>query len=317
MKLKTQKTVQQNQTGTTWKRICTYKHIYIMLIPVVAYYILFHAVPLYGITLAFRSFKPGGLYNMFFGGKWMGLQYFEQIFSDAMFWRAVKNTLILSMIKLVIYIPITIVFVLLLNELKTMKLKKFSQTISYLPHFLSWVVIGGIFIQLMSVNGAVTNLVIKITGNPNVSLLTDTKIFRWVLLISTIYKSLGWDTIIFLAALSGISQELYEAAECDGANRFRQVMHITLPSILPTISIVLLMNISSMLNGNFDQVYTLYNTSVYEVGDIIETYNYRLGISQGKFGPATAVGIFKTIIACTLLSVSNTFSRKLLGTGMY
>lgn len=317
MKVKTKNTSHPNKKGVTLKRIYTYKHIYIMLIPVVAYYILFHAVPLYGVTLAFRSFKAGGLYNMFFGGKWVGLKYFQQIFSDAMFWRAVKNTLILSLIKLIIYIPITIVFVLLLNELKTMKLKKLSQTISYLPYFLSWVVIGGIFIQLMSVNGAITNLVSKITGNSNVSLLTDNNVFRWVLLVSTIYKNLGWDTIIFLAALSGISQELYEAAECDGANRFRKIIHVTLPALLPTISIVLLMNISSMMNGNFDQVYTLYNTSVYEVGDIIETYNYRLGISAGKFGPATAVGLFKTVIACTLLSVSNTFSRKFLGTGMY
>jgi len=298
-------------------KIYTNRHIYIMLIPVVVYYIVFHAMPLYGITLAFRTFKPGGLYNMFFGGKWVGFKYFETIFTDALFWRAVKNTLVLSFMKLCIYIPLTVVFVLLLNELKTMKLKKFSQTISYLPHFLSWVVIGGIMIQLMSVNGAVTNIAVKITGNPNISLLTDNTVFRWVLMLTTIYKSLGWDTIIFLAALSGIPQELYEAADCDGANRFSQVLHITLPSIVPTISIVMLMNISSMLNGNFDQVYTMYNVAVYDVGDIIETYNYRLGISDGKFGQATAVGIFKTIIACTLLTVSNRVSKKISGSGMY
>ena len=207
--------------------------------------------------------------------------------------------------------------ILMLNELRCSGLKKLSQTISYLPHFFSWVIIGGIFVQMMSVNGAITNVVKSITGNENVLLLTNTKVFRWILLVTTGYKAIGWDTIIYLAALSGIPQELYEAAECDGATRFRKVISITLPCLIPTFCTVLLVNIAGMINGSFDQVYTMYNSTVYEVADIIETYNYRTGISGGKFGMGTAVGIFKSVISCFMLTVSNTLTRKLAGSGLY
>lgn len=312
-----QKTTTPESSGGAWKKIVANKHIYIMLIPVVAYYIIFHYVPMYGLSLAFRSFKPGGIWNMLFEGKWMGMKYFEQLFSDPLFYRAVRNTFIINGQRILILFPFTIIIVLMLNELKLMKFKKISQTITYLPHFFSWVIIGGIIIQLLTTNGAVTNMLEFITGKDDISLLTSTKAFRWIILFSTAFKETGWDTIIYLSALSGISAEFYEAAECDGINRLQAVWYITLPCIMPTICIMLLMKISHIIQGSFDQIYVMYNTAVYEVADIIETYTYRIGISEGKFGMSTAVGLIKSIASALMLIVSNTLCKKITGQGMY
>ncbi len=315
-KISKEKAAVKNRTGTKMKKVIANRYIYFMLIPVVAYYILFHYVPMYGLSFAFRSFKPGSISNFLFGGKWMGLEYFTQIFSDALFYRALRNTMILSLMKLLILFPFTIFIVLMLNELRSAKFKKLTQTITYLPYFFSWVIIGGIIVQLLSANGAVTNLIKLITGK-DILLLSSKPAFRWILLMSTSFKETGWDTIIYISALSGISAEYYEAAECDGANRLQKVIHITLPCLLPTICIMLLMKISFMINGDFDQVYVMYNASVYEVADIIETYIYRLGISDGKFGMSTAVGLIKSVISGLLLLFSNSLSRRVTGHGMY
>ncbi|MBE5040515.1 ABC transporter permease [Ructibacterium gallinarum] len=304
--------------GEIKKLICNNIHIYIMLIPVVIYYFIFTYVPMYGLTLAFKSFKPGGMMEFLFGGKWQGLKYFRQILTDPLFLRAFKNTVIIGAMKIGIHFPLVIIFALFLNELRSNKLKNSVQTLTYLPHFFSWVVFGGIMIQLLSVEGgALSHFLSLMCGGKEVSPLTSPSAFRWVLLASTVFKETGWDAVIFLAAIAGVDQSLYEAASVDGAGRFRKMFYVTIPSILPTICTVLLIKISYIASGDFDQVFMIYNTSVYETGDIIETYLYRIGIANGKFSMATAMGIIKAVISGTLLISCNKITKKLTQTGIY
>ena len=293
------------------------KYIYFMAALVMLWYLIFAYVPMYGITMAFRKFRPGGFLDYIIGGEWVGFEYFKQIFMDPLFYRAVKNTLIISGMKLLVLFPFVIFLVLMLNELKFKKFKKLTQTIMYLPHFFSWVVIGGIVIQLLSTNGgAIANLLTKISGE-QVNLLTDNRFFRWVLVFSNGFKEMGWDTIIYLSAIAGIPMELYEAASIDGAGRARKMISITLPSMLPTIVTMLLIKISFMIVGDFDQVYMMYNSAVYDSVDIIDTYLYRIGLTSGKFGLATAMGLFKSVISVVLLAISNMISRKVTGEGIF
>lgn len=309
---------QNGKERKKFKLIKANTHIYIMLIPVILYYLIFAYIPMYGISLAFKTYKPGGLYNLLFGGNWNNFEYFKTLFSDPLFFRAFRNTLIISGMNILIYFPLVIVFVLMLNELRSVKFKKAIQTITYMPHFFSWVIIAGIVRQLLTVNGGVVANMLSVFNNGMpVSLMTDPKAFRWVLLVSSTFKEMGWDTIIYLSALAGIPMELYEAAEVDGANRFKRMLHITIPGILPTICTVLLLKISFMVNGSFDQVYMMYNSSVYETGDIIETYLFRAGVTNGEFGYSTAMGLTKAMISGVLLISCNALSKKVADAGIY
>lgn len=299
--------------------IWQHRYVYLMVIPVMIWYLIFAYLPMYGITFAFRKFAPGGgIINYITGGKWVGFEFFEQIMSDPLFWRAFKNTLIISGMKLFVTFPVVIFLVLMLNELRFKLFKKITQTIMYLPHFFSWVIIGTIMTQLLSTNGGIIpNIAVAIAGGDKPSLLTDPEHFRWVLVISACIKNMGWDTIIYLSALAGIPLELYEAAAIDGASRARKIFSITLPCLMPTIITMLLIRISHMINGDFDQVYNLYNSSVYEVADIIETYLYRVGLTSGKFSLATAMGLFKSVIGLGMLVGANTLSKKVTGDGIW
>lgn len=309
---------QKGKERKKFKLIKANAHIYIMLIPVILYYLIFAYIPMYGISLAFKTYKPGGLYNLLFSGNWNNFEYFKTLFSDPLFFRAFRNTLIISGMNILIYFPLVIVFVLMLNELRSVKFKKAIQTITYMPHFFSWVIIAGIVRQLLTVNGGVVANMLSVFNNGTpVSLMTDPKAFRWVLLVSSTFKEMGWDTIIYLSALAGIPMELYEAAEVDGANRFKRMLHITIPGILPTICTVLLLKISFMVNGSFDQVYMMYNSSVYETGDIIETYLFRAGVTNGEFGYSTAMGLTKAMISGVLLISCNALSKKVADAGIY
>jgi len=301
--------------ATIWQ----YRYIYLMAIPVMLWYLIFAYLPMYGITFAFRKFAPGGgIKNFIVGGEWVGFGFFKQIMSDPLFWRAFKNTLVLSAMKLLLNFPVVIFLVLMLNEIRFKMFKKISQTIIYLPHFFSWVIMGTIMTQLLSINGGIIpNIAVALTGGDKPNLLTDPEHFRWVLVISSCIKNMGWDTIIYLSALAGIPYELYEAAAIDGASRARRIMSITLPCLLPTIITMLLIRISHMIGGDFDQVYNLYNSTVYEVADIIETYLYRIGLTSGKFSLATAMGLFKSVIGLGMLAGANTLSKKLTGNGIW
>lgn len=299
--------------GEIRKKAFEYREIYIMLIPAFLYYFIFCYGPMYGIILAFKDYWAS---KGIFGSPWVGLANFKELFASAKFWSVFKNTLIINMGRLLFGFPVPIILALLLNEVSSAKYKRCIQTIIYLPHFISWVVISGILFALLSTDGMV-NSFLGIFGIAKINFLTNTKAFRPLIIISDIWKEMGWGTIIYLAAITGISQDMYEAAEIDGANRFKRIIYITLPSILPTVSVLLIMKLGRLMTGGFDQVFNLYNEAVYEVGDIIDTYIYRTGLTQGRFSAATAVGLFLNIINMCMLLASDKISKAVGGSGLY
>lgn len=310
--------VSTSKPNSKWKIILANKYIYLMIIPVILYYLIFCYVPMYGVLIAFKRFPGGTLYDFLVGGNWEGLKYFKDIFQEPLFYRAVGNTLILSLLKLAILFPGTLLLSLMLNEIGSRHFKKVVQTIVYLPHFFSWVIIGAIVIQFLSPQGGVVSSIIQMfNGDNQVSLLTNSDYFRPILIVSNGFKELGWGTIIYLAAFASVPQEMYEAADIDGATRIQKIIYITLPSISSTIVVLLLINISFALSGDFEQVLMLYNSSVYATGDIIDTYIYRTGLADAKFSFATAVGLFKSVVASVLLISSNYTCKKLFNQSLY
>jgi len=285
------------------------KYLLLLLVPGVALCFLFQYLPMYGIIIAFKKFNPVmGIW----GSKWVGLQNFEALFHNMFFWRAFGNTIVLNVYQLVFAFPMPILFALLLNELRSMGFKRVMQTITYFPHFLSWVVIGGFVIAILSPNSGVLATLYNMMGwEKNQSfVLVDPSAFRSILVTSDIWKNLGWGTIIYLAAISGINPELYDSAVIDGANRFRQAINVTLPGIMPTIIVLLVLRIGHMMGSDFEQVYVLYSPNVYETGDVLSTYVFRLGLYQAQFSYTTAVGLFQSVIGFTLIIVANRLSRR-------
>lgn len=286
-----------------------YKKYYalsLLLLPVIIYYVIFHYVPMYGIIIAFKRYSfSGGI----FGSPWVGLENFRRMFSSESFFEIFRNTLIISLYKLVTGFPASIIFAILLNELRNAKFKKAVQTISYLPHFLSWVVLGGMFMQLLALNGPINIMLSKIGIEP-IYFLGDTSYFRGVLVVTSLWKGVGWGSIIYLAALTGVDPQLYEAAKIDGAGKLKQIIHVTLPALVPVITIMFIFNVGSIINDDFDQIFNLYNEAVYSVGDVISTYNYRIGLLNNEYSYSTAVGLFKNVISVTLIVITNFLAKK-------
>ena len=272
----------------------------------IIYYIVFHYAPMYGVIIAFKnySFSRGII-----GSPWAGLANFKRMFASASFFEVFRNTLLISFYKLITGFPAPVVFAILLNELKNAKFKKTVQTISYLPHFLSWVILGGMFIQLLALSGPVNIMLSKLGISP-VYFLGDVKYFRSVLVVTSLWKSIGWGSIIYLAALTGIDPQLYEAAKIDGAGKFKQILHVTLPALVPVITIMFIFSVGSIINDDFDQIFNLYNEAVYSVGDVISTYNYRIGLLNSEYSYSTAVGLFKNIISVVLIVSTNFIAKK-------
>lgn len=293
---------------TEWKNFKQYKFLLSMLIPAIGYYVLFHYLPMYGITIAFKDFN---FRKGIIGSDWAGFTYFEKLFAMPSFWRVFRNTLIISFYKLIFTFPAPIIFALLINELRGTRFKRTVQTISYLPHFLSWVVLGGMFIQILSPSYGPINLALGKLGVKPIHFLANTSTFRGVLVVTSIWKSMGWSSIIYLAALTGINPEMYEAAELDGASRIQKVTYISLPSMLPLISIQLIFAVGGVVNDDFDQVFNLYNPSVYSVGDVLSTYIYRYGLVNFEYSLSTAAGVFKNVISFALIIFANQVSRRL------
>jgi len=257
---------------------------------------------MYGIVLAFKDyrFRLGILKS-----PWVGLENFYTMFRGIDFPKVFRNTVIISFYKLIAGFPAPIILALLLNEVRNKTYKKTIQTISYLPHFLSWVILAGVFIQLLSPSQGPVNYVIKLLGFEPIYFLGDPKWFRFTLVVTSIWKGVGWGSIIYLASISSINPELYEAAYIDGANRFQQVLKITLPSLAPVITIMFILNTGSLINDDFDQIFNLYNVAVYDVADVISTYTYRVGLVQMQYSFSTAVGLFKNIISFILILITN------------
>jgi putative aldouronate transport system permease protein len=248
---------------------------------------------------------------------WVGLEHFHDLFMKPSFWQVFRNTMIISTYKLIFGFPAPIVFALLLNEIKQMIFKRWIQTISYLPHFLSWVILSGILIEFLSPSVGPVNLVLKLFGVEPIYFLASPQWFRSVLVSSEIWKELGWSTIVYLAALTGVNPELYEAAKVDGASRFQRLLYVTLPALYPVITILLILAIGRIINDDFDQVFNLYNQAVYNVGDVLSTYTYRMGLVQMDYSLATAVGLFKNVIAFTLVIIANYIAKRINEYGLW
>ena len=283
----------------------------LMFIPVIAYYLIFKYAPMYGIVLAFKDYS---IRKGILGSPWVGFTVFEELFATHTFVRAFRNTVIISLLRWVFGFPMPIILALMLNELKNLRFKKTMQTISYLPHFLSWIILTGLFTQLLSPTNGPINYIISLLGGKPIYVLADNAWFRSTMVITGIWKEIGWGSIVYLATIAGIDTELYEAAECDGATRWQKMFRITLPLMKPTIVILLIMNCGSILEAGFDQIFNFYNSAVYETGDIIDTYVYRRGIGDMEYSISTAVGLFKNVIGFILVTGTN-FIAKRLGEG--
>ncbi|MBZ2195715.1 sugar ABC transporter permease [Ruania sp. N2-46] len=282
------------------------------LVPV-AFLLLFRYVPMLGNVIAFRRFRPGG---SIFGDEWVGLRYVEMFVSDPNFWMVFRNTAILGFLTLLVCFPLPIVLALMLNEVRTRAFKRTVQSISYLPHFLSVVIVVGMAMQLLSLQGTV-NQVIESFGGEAVAFLQRAEWFRTVYVGSEVWQTLGWGTILYLAALTTVDASLYEAARIDGANRWRQTWHVTLPGIRPTMVTLLILNIGLFLNVGFEKVLLLYNPLTYSTADVISTYLYRVGLVANNFSYATAIGLFQAVIGLAMILAANLVSRRAVGASLW
>lgn len=293
--------------------------MYIMLIPGLFFLIIYKLLPLYGVLIAFKD------YNIFLGDNplqaiglsdWVGFANFEKLFANPKFWVALKNTLIINGLKIIWLFPIPIICAILLNEIRQKAYRKFCQTAIYIPYFFSWVVIFGIFYSILGSYGIV-NTIITALGGERIQFFTSTSVFRSVLIFTEGWKEIGYNTVIYLAAITSIDTALYEAARVDGAGKWKQIWHITIPGILPTIVLLFILKVGYILDTGFEQVLVFYNPAVYDVADIIQTYVYRLGMGQMDFPMSTAVGLFNSVVAFILIVGANTVSKKTLGRSIW
>jgi putative aldouronate transport system permease protein len=287
--------------------------LYALLALPIAYFVIFKYLPMAGNIIAFRRFVPGG---SMFGEQWVGLRYIRMFIEDPTFWQVFRNTVVLGGLSLLFTFPIPIVLALLLNELRGQRFKKFVQTVSYLPHFISVVIVAGMILQLVSLHGTINQALLATTGS-TVNFIQDADWFRAIYVSSDVWQTAGWGTILYLAALTQIDDTLYEVARIDGANRWKQTWHITLPGIAPTVVVLMILNIGSFLSVGFEKILLLYNPLTYETADVISTYLYRVGLVSNNFSYATAIGLFEALVGLTLVFGANAISRRTLGGGLW
>lgn len=289
--------------------------LYLLLLPAIVFYIMFQYMPMYGVIVAFEKLTiRGGILH----SPIIGFEYFRQLFQDPAFWSALRNTVIIGLYKLCFYFPVPILIAIFLNEMANARYKKVVQTIIYLPRFISWTIMSGIIMNILSVNGGVVNNVITgVFGGEPVNFLMEPNLFRGLLVVSTILKDAGWGSIIYIAALASINPELYEACVMDGGGRWVQIWNITLPGLRPIISIMLILSIGSILTQDATQVLTLYSPNVFEKGDILGTYIYRVGIEYGRFSFAAAAGLFNSAISLILILVANKLAKTIGDHGLF
>lgn len=291
------------------RRLRRYWPAYLLLLPVVAWYLMFCYAPMGGLVIAFKKYSP---IRGIAASPWVGFQNFEKLFHTAAFFSAVKNTLIISGLNLLIGFPIPIIFAILLNEMRFMRFKKIVQTVSYLPHFISWSVAGGMVYMLLSPSTGAISAVIRALGGTPKNYIGLSEYFRPIVVISGVWKSMGWSAIIYMAAISSVDEQLYEAARIDGAGRFARIWHVTLPGIRGIIAIQLILAVGQILNVSFDQIFILITDLTLDVGETIDYYIYRVGLgSSNNFSLATASGMLKSVIGLVLVVATNYVSRKL------
>ncbi len=297
------------------KELVRNRYVYLMLLPVVAYYLIFSYGPMYGLLMAFQeSYSP---VKGILAGEWVGFDNFTMFFESYYFWRLIKNTLILSFYSIVFGFPAPIILALLLNEVRKKWFRSTVQTVSYMPHFISVVVVVGMLKTFSSLDGGLFNVIRGFFDLQPLMFLAEKDMFRPLYILSNIWQGAGWASIIFLAALSGIDPQLYEAAKIDGANRWRQLLHITLPGIMPTIVIMLILRMGAVMNADFQKILLMQTAPTYETSDVISTFVYRSGILEGNYTYSTAIGLFNGVINFALLIAANAISRKLNSTSLW
>lgn len=302
-----QKTVPAEYKHTLLKRIWRYKWLYIMLLPVVAYFLIFKYVPMYGVVMAFQKYNP---FKGMLKSQWVGFDIFEKVLSNRNFWMSVKNTIFLNMLVLAVNFPLTIIVSLMLNEIRHVKFKALTQSVLYLPHFISWVVVAGIATgTLFTTNGGTVNMLLEKLGGNSQPFLSNTVWWTVMYVLMNIWKEIGWGTIIYLAALTGVDESLYEAAYLDGASRFQRIVYITLPMIKSTVVTMLILQVSKVMSIGLDAPLLLGNNSVTSVSEVIATYVYRLGIVRNDYSQATAIGLFQSVVNILILFLADRFAK--------
>lgn len=298
-------------------RIWSHRFYFYLIIPGLLYFLIIDYVPMFGVIIAFKDISPFGTVGEILTGPWVGLKHFVNFWHSIYFWNVMRNTLVISMLKLAVGFPASILLALLLNEVRNSIFKRFVQTVSYLPHFISNVVMAGLVMTILSTDGGLVNALITALGGKAIYFLGEPSYFRSVLVSSHVWQSVGWGSILYLAAISGIDPGLYEAATIDGANRFRQAIHITIPGISHIIVILLIYSIGGLLSAGFEQILLLYSPPVYGVSDIIDTFVYREGLTNMKYSFVTAVGLFKNILAMVLILGANYIAKRFNQTGIW
>ena len=297
------------KTTRIWNYFKGHYELYLFLIPGLVFALLFRLLPMSKIVIAFQQFKP---LKGIGASEWVGLDQFRKMFSDPQVWQVIRNTLEINLLQVLVCIPLPMFLAIMLNEINLLPLKKGIQTIIYIPHFFTWVIVYSIFFIIFGSSGLV-NSTIRSLGGDTVLFFTKGGWFRFLLVLSSAWKGAGWGTIVYLSAITAISSEIYEAATIDGASKMQQVRHITLPSLLPTMVLMLTIRLGSVLSGGFDQVLVFYNPTVYQTADILGTYVYRLGIGQANFSYAAAVGLFESVVGLIFVLGSNLLSKRISG----
>ncbi|MGC5776683.1 sugar ABC transporter permease [Paenibacillus pabuli] len=303
-----------SRLGDAGRYLWRYRILYLLSVPGILYFFIFKYVPLFGSVIAFQNYN---IFKGITGSDWVGLEHFQKMFSHYDFLRILNNTLLLGLYDLVIAFPVPILLAILLNEVRMIVFKRLLQTIVYMPHFLSWVVISGIFMGIFSMDAGVVNKALGFLGMQPIYFLGEDSYIRSILIGSGIWRDSGYGTIIFLAAIAGINPDLYEAAEVDGAGRLKQIWSITLPSLLPTIMILLLLHIGKFLDLGFERVFVFLNPLNLESGEILDTYIYKAGLLSQQYSYTTAIGLFKSVVGLMLILLGNFFSKKTTGESLY
>ena len=296
------------------RRMVKYRWLYLFLIPALVWYVIFAYGPLYGLQIAFKDFKA---LQGISGSKWVGMKHFVKMAGDQLFWRATGNTVCISLLKLLFVGTSGLVLALMLNEVRSKRYRSLTASITMLPHFFSWVVIAYIITAVASPSTDVINYIICAFGGKSIYFLGDSGWSMFIVIFSDVWESAGWNSIIFTAAIAGISPELYEAAQIDGASRWQQMIYITIPGIAGTIVVVMILKVGAVMSAGFDQIFNLYNSATMDRLDIIDTYVYRLGIESNRYSYSTAVGLFKNVINLLLVLLTNAFAKKIGQTGLF
>ncbi|MBN2980039.1 sugar ABC transporter permease [Cohnella algarum] len=314
MAVRSQAALRERTKSERKKRMWRNRWIYVMILPGLLYFLIFKYVPMFGLVISFQDYKP---FKGILGSEWVGFEHFERLFTMPDFWQILSNTLILFGMNLVFYFPVPIILALMLNEVRTAFFKKFFQSLVYLPHFMSWVIIVSIGYVMLTMDGGIINELLVMLGLPKINFLLSPEWFRPTYIVQVIWREAGWGTIIYLAAIASIDPQLYEAARMDGAGRLRQIWHITLPAIRSVIVVLLILKIGDVLELGFEHVYLLLNSMNRNVAEIIDTYVYTAGLRQMQFSYSAAVGFFKSAVGLVLVMVANRLAKRFGEEGIY